>query len=288
MKPECRKRDDYSRLLNAGKLHGTITRAVRLRSKRNALAIATPQQDRLTRIELPGWLAGRVSRLARDEYPRRQNWNNPIPHNDHQRKGVCVLTQDEGRYSSRCTYTHYTYTPTVRCCGACSPGRLLWLCHAGSKILKAPKGWRFGRDDLGLYVVRNGEPRSEYRYHFVGDDLENTTTLRAAGIEHEQRQKRAAQEQKARERSAKQLEKLREKALRVGVYVRAADSIRAGNCGAGTRQWAEDHSLAVNRAYPVEAIARFAVNGHKQQVERAIEAAIDRSVIDLQRGYCDV
>lgn len=270
----------YQALRAQGKLHDTIEEWLEKRRQRDALAEPPRLQPRLATIELPVAMEREVMAEARTRHPRRQNWDRPEA--DTESKTVVIRTIDHGQYSRRCTWRHYSYQPVIRCCGTCSPGWLLWFHGAEHTWIRAPKGWQFGRDDLGLYIVRRGEKRIPYRYHFGGDDLRNRATLRRAAIEHIDRQRSI-------ERSTRRDARLRRRAEAVGVYVTIRDSVAAGNCPAGTRRWAEDHKLNPHRAYPVEVIRQLGTsNGHASQVNRAIEAAIARTIQDLERGYCTV
>ena len=52
--------------------------------------------------------------------------------------------------------------------------------------IRAPRGWAFGRDDLGIYVVRVRKRGAVYPYHLTSDDVRGgVAAIRAAGIRHE-------------------------------------------------------------------------------------------------------
>lgn len=286
-RPDLRTRTEareyYSALRRRGLLHGTIRRAVDLWEARRA-ATDYRQHDEYCGLRarfralptIEPTVADR--RAAADEaraaHPRRRNWDAVAA--DHTNG---VVTHDHGQYSGRCRYTHYTYQPTTRSCAAVTRTRLVYWSRYRRAHLRAPRGWRYGRDALGIYVVRLREQRREYRYHVVGDDLTSVSRLRAAALAHEQRQRVAARDRRA----AAARQRLRPLAESLGVYVSVVDSIRAGNCGAGTRAWARQHGLDLSRRYPASVLLR---HDSSWQVARAVTAATDAACADLQRGYC--
>lgn len=290
----------YSSLRQQGKLSGTIKRAVekwehRRRCRDQGREIIPqcsfnpqPQARRsVATIELSRELAAQTLASAKDKNRRLKNWVGAEP--DRTSKSASVRCVSNGPYSARCRYEHVTYYATIRHCGAVSPRRLLYFCGEKRRIIRACKGWVYDRDDIGLYIVREGEARQEYRYHFVGRDLANTSTLRAAAIAHEHAQKQAAAEARKRRAASRQLQALRTRARKIGVWISARDSRRSGNCPAGTKRWAESHALDSRRRYPIAVIERIGSSsswGH--EIDRAIDAAIDRAATELRQGYCVV
>lgn len=69
-----------------------------------------------------------------------------------------------------------------------------------------------------------------------------------------------------------------------GVYVCAADSVRAGNCRAGTESFATRHGLDTRRHYMAGELAALA-NGDAYRVRGAIIAALRRHRTEMTRGY---
>ena len=290
MKTKQELREFYSQLRRAGRLHGTIKRAMQLRLERDGrkTSITRPRTELIplpldVRTELEAW--------ARHAYPQRRNWECGGPS---RKLGRVVTTTYHGRYSSSCTYERLSYTPYTRSCGTCSKRTLLWFLESDTLRLRAPAGFQWGRDSIGLYIVRDrlsSNPR--FRYHFWGSDLENLRCLRTKSIKHERevRETLARERKRAREKAAAERERTRRRnrALRLGVFVGMEDSRRAGNCAAGTIRWGEQHNLDHRRHYRLEVIQRLGErNGHAQQVSAAIDAAIERTLLDAERGYCVV
>ena len=75
---------------------------------------------------------------------------------------------------------------------SCTGTRLRATVWATHYRYRAPRGWVFGRDDLGIYVVRVRETRVSYRYHLTSADVRGgVAAIRAAGIRHETGQRAA-------------------------------------------------------------------------------------------------
>ena len=240
-----------------------------------------------------GAAANAVDTGARRERPLARNWVGAEA--DFVSREIGVEVVDCGKYSRGCTYTRYEYRGTLRSCGVCKTGQLHYWIGATSRRLKSPRGWQFGRDQYGMYIVRKRERRANYRYHFTSLDVTSVSTIRAAAIAHEAAQKRAAVKSRERARMAREQTILASKTAREGqeaiddghVFVGLRDSSRAGNCAAGTQAWARQRGLDASKRYPARVILRAAAqHGDDWQVQRAVESAIDRTLIDLHRGYC--
>ena len=268
-------RDKYSTLRSAGKLFGTIKRAVAIREDRDQRA-ATKKRQRLVRIPLGSEQQRDCQEQARKLKPAVRNWAKTYAVANRDQKCIAVIMRDCGRYSSRCTYLRHEYDVTLRSCGTCTPRRLLWFNGAKSGLVMAPRGWRFGRDELGLYVERSGNRNALKRYHFTSDDVVNGSMFVAARA-HEERQRKSAAEQRA------------EKRVMGDVCVLPGDSLRAGNCQAGTIAFQSLHNLqGYCKASVLQRIAERLGGVRAKQILRAVAAATARTANDLQRGYCQL
>ena len=280
-------KEKYQELRKRGKLHGTIKRAVGLAKDREArkkeadrIAWRKRSESTTSRMLRPipfgpktiAELQQRGERLR----SRVRNWTAPQPCLD--KIDFEVEKWQDGFYrgGSR-MHPLYRYTVKLRCCGAVSPGQIVWFFDDQTRKLHAPQGWRFGRDREGLFLERNSNKAKIYRYHFTNEDLASKSTLRAAAIEHELKQQVKNRQIKGRKTKEK-------RAMRLGVLVMAQDSYASGNCYAGTATWARKAGLNTRRFYPVKVIERLAKGDLR--VLRTIDAAIDRSIADLDRGYC--
>lgn len=266
-------REKYSALRKAGKLHGTVKRAVALREERDQRAV-TKKRQRLVRIPLGSKHQRECQEQARQQKPAVRNWAKTYAVAKREQKCVAVVARDCGRYSSRCTYLRYEYDVTLRSCGTCTEARLLWFIGTSSGRMLAPRGWRFGRDELGLYVERKANRNALRRYHFSSDDVLSGSVIVAARA-HEVLQRKAAAEQRAEQRVSGE------------VCVLPGDSLRAGNCQAGTMAFQSLHKLqGWCRASVLQRIAERLGGVRAKQILRAVAAATARTANDLQRGYC--
>ena len=281
----------YSDLKKRGKLCGTIKRAVELWQKRRQEPPHASSGSCLgrwaiaTTIPLGPETASGAAERAEVDHPRRRNWEEPKATRTLARPWG-VVEVDNGRYSSRCTFTHWTYVPYCQSMGFCCRGHLVVKIGGTYARHKAPYGWHFGRDRLGLYIAPNRLKSECWRYHFSSDDALDRRKLLAAARDHVATQRQKRREAEEQRRVDEKWAKLRAEALELGVWVSACDSKDAGNCAVGTARWAEDHGLDIRRHYPLKVIERAGRNGNQAQVKRACEQAITRTVLDLMRGYC--
>lgn len=222
-------------------------------------------------------------------YPHRKNWDSATE--------TCfpaynlVETIDHGQYSSRCQFRHLTYRPTVTSCAV--------ICDGGSHVryeyaiaapawLKAPRGYRWDRDKNGLRIVSMSDQRRDY--HPNSDDLRSYDARALAKKAAELHAVRKAQAAKAREEyrlaklSADEQTKLIAKAEREGATVCLKDSIKAGNCRAGSEQFAQRHNLDPTKHYRPSQLLRIA-NGDAHRVKLVVAVALRRHRHEMAVGY---
>jgi len=283
------KNTKYSSLKSAGKLAGTIKAAVAKRVQRdNNIASPRPVKGMAATVLIPlgsgDRLAARVAAEASNK--RRKNWESA----EADRSSVTpdVRTNDCGRYSSRCTYTHYTYTPTLRSCGRQTKSRLVAFVGRECYRIRAAKGWEFGCDEYGMFAVRSSRSTVvNYRYHFTSEDVRSHRQLFLAARNHEAEQLEQKRADRSRKAESILRAKIRAKLLADGsVWVKFTDARAAGNCAAGIRQFCGQNGLSVTKCYPLKAIQRLAAIDNR--VQRTIDAAVDRAVTDEIRGFCVV
>ena len=184
---------DYSRLRKAGLFSGTIKDATAKRRHRDKLALATAPDGGYVAIPLGTADSARINSLARAERPRVQRWigaRGLRPRTSPTSWGITEINC--GRYSSRCTFRVTDYEPWVASYGYTTATRLIATIWDTRYRYRAPRGWVFGRDDLGIYVVRVRERGAVYPYHLTSDDVRGgVAAIRAAGIRHDTEQRAA-------------------------------------------------------------------------------------------------
>jgi len=234
----------YQNLRNEGKLHGTIKRAVALAATR--LDASGEPDKRTSTCVLPlGWAdTAKADKLARAEYPRLKNWERAEATAQVKggASGLTIVDQDHGSYSRRCKWHRISYTPAATSYCHAFGTRLIARIFATSYKLRAPRGWRFGRDELGVYVVRNSERREAFRYHLLSDDVRGgVKVIRTAAIAHEVGQREVAKDQRLVRAASRAEEKILNRA---GVWISERDSRGVGNCRAGTAAFAADEKTS--------------------------------------------
>jgi hypothetical protein len=273
----------YQDLRNQGKLHGTIKRAVALCARRTRQAAARRERPPTVALPLGPDDEQTASSLAYAAHPRKQNWRDAAATIDTiPDPGWTVRETDHGAYSSRCKWHRISYrTVATSYCHAFET-RLVARIFTTLYKLRAPRGWRFGRDELGVYTVRNDETREAFRYHLESDDVRSgVRAIRTAGIAHEAGQRKAIKDRRlAREATKAERETLR----RAGVWVSERDSRGVGNCRAGTATFARQNGLDIERHYPARILERLI--GKHYSVATVISYAEKRTLRELRTGVC--
>lgn len=143
--------------------------------------------------------------------------------------------------------------------------------------IRAPRGWRWDVDANGLRLRSCSDKRIDY--HPTASDLLGAPQELARKARENWATRQAAR------RAAKADAAAVKRAEAVGVTVCLADSIRAGNCRAGSESWARNHGLDPARHYtPAELLAL--ANGQTRQVALACTAALRRAIRELDTGVC--
>lgn len=190
-------------------------------------------------------LAAQADEAARNLYRNRRNWRSAIPATVRPKQDAFnVITHDEGRYSSRCTYTKYEYTPTyqssVRVWRSGKTAEV-WKLNKMARRILAPAGLRFAIDNLGAHVVA----ADGTDYHPTAAEWQSPKF--AAVVRAALTAKRKAVRQAAiAARESDRVAKIRDRQM-ASCRVTLADSRRAGNCVEGSLVFAE-RRLGMSRA----------------------------------------
>lgn len=211
------------------------------------------------------------------QYPRRKNWNAPEPSTIDDRYSWS-LKENMGRYSSRCTFTRWEYTPKVTCYAVILEERKLEF-HWTDQVflLTSPRGYRWDKDESGIRLVSLSVLDKDY--HPNSDDLlfykrsEMSATINRL---YSQRLevKRKAREDKARVRRAE----------KEGAMICLRDSLKAGNCEVGTLSFAKRHGLDPKRHYLPTTLLKIA-NGDTHRVQLAVVIGLRRHRKEMQQGF---
>ena len=257
--------------------------AAKARWKEQQEAKPAPVYPRQTTAIMDFDLASRASSAARHANGRISNWEYPRPSIFPRAIGE-YDSIDNGRYSSRCKYTHWTYSPRYTSFGIITLGGRVMLYRRGftgslkSRILPAPSGMLWTIDN-GLCLVRQSDKMD---YHPTCEDLQSprfASVVREAMARNYAARLAAKQEAKRQARFEARFQ--RDLAT---TRVTLHDSRRAGNCIEGSLQFAE-RKLGLDRGsilaaghlftVPAKTLLRIA-NGKTEQAMRAVRAAWSR------------
>jgi hypothetical protein len=169
-----------------------------------------------------------------------------------------------------------TYHVRIKSFGIIPSPRMLcyWWNTDRMRKIRAPRGYHWNRDAFGIRLVdRHGND-----YHPNAAELLAGIRFITAKI----RSNAATRRQVARE-MRRELASVK-RAEREGCAVCVADSVRAGNCAVGTREWARRHNLDPSRHYtPSELLAIS--NGDGRRVALVVSVALRRHRKEMERGF---
>jgi hypothetical protein len=141
---------------------------------------------------------------------------------------------------------------------------------------RPPQGYKFEIDAQGLKLVSRDDADDDY--HMTAREL-----YLSHGTDY---QSLIAEIDKNRERRAQlRAVALADAADADGVYVCAADSLRAGNCKAGTQNWITQRHLSTTKHYKAAEILRLI---DSQRAALVIASAIRRHKTEMRQGYADL
>ena len=146
--------------------------------------------------------------------------------------------------------------------------------HKTRRLVTLPGGFHWSKDNDGLKAVKTDSPADDYHPSVTDLLLENAGEVMSKAIlaNRDRRVKLKAME-------------IVERAKVSGVFICFKDSVRAGNCEAGTRAFAERHGLSVTRHYSASEVLDMA-NGQADRVRLAVTAARIRHERELKAGVC--
>lgn len=155
------------------------------------------------------------------------------------------------------------------------PQTVDYICHETRYEIKIDPSLRWEIDENGLKAVVIASPGDDYHptAACLIEHLQNPAFMMQMLMENMERRARTAAENAATAAENK------------GVFVCLADSIRGGNCEAGSRIFAQRHQLDVTKHYgAMELLAQ--ANGDARRVRLAITAARIRHEREVAQGFC--
>lgn len=288
----------YTKLRSEGKFHGAITTAVQKweRRSRNRLsnslspgrfaAIHARNVQRMATpvaVPLGAEQASKILARIRDR-DRRMIWSSVSG----AVQSPSIVSHTSGSNSDWKRRSTFDRWATVQSQATCTRHEATLLFCGDKFTIKAPRGYRWDRDSHGLLLRGTAGD-----YHPTADELINASEDRCKAIVAKLKELAALRRTKKREarlllQAAKakkiQQEKMLKLAEKEGATVCLADSLRAGNCRAGSLAWASRHGFVLSQHYrPSEVLAK--ANGDMQRVAIVVATALRRHRTEMERGY---
>jgi hypothetical protein len=297
-------RNKYKALRAAGRFHGTIKRALELRQQREAnpprtraeLCLRMPRireyyrhimwLNRGTVVPIGRPLSEELLAAAKRENPHLRNWKAGVDETgDLGNARGWYSIRSSGSNSDRRKRSTFQRGIWVRSVFQATTRRLGTMsCGPYRQQVQAPRGWMFQVDANGVFLRRNKPLRGIglCDYHFTASEILRMPMRELTAL--------AVANAKARKREQDQRANWWEhveKAEREGATVCLADSLRAGNCWAGTVSWARRAGLWPGKHYAPSEIAKRAGN-QLQRVTLVIRQALRRHYLEMDRGYANL
>lgn len=244
-----------------------------------------------TNIQLIPLGSNRPDFIDRIYCPRKKNYNSPKPCF----KQSHLQENNMGRYSKACKYTRYTYSPMVQSFGYLINKSSMYIridSNRGtiSRLISSPRGFHFCIDNNGLKLQSNSIKSMDYHFTaldlIVGNSERNPlkTIVNKCKANYQTR-KQAKLQSAIFSDDPKQVNKVIREAERLKVQISVVDSIKAGNCLAGTQVWAMRNHLSTSNHYQIQSITDKLDGENRDRVKLVILRAIERTKQELDRGY---
>lgn len=143
--------------------------------------------------------------------------------------------------------------------------------------IATPRGYQWRIDKNGLHLLGKAGD-----YHPTASELLDATGDKCRQIVASL--KSMAQTRRQAKRKQQQEKRILRQAERDGATVCLADSLRSGNCYAGSASWSERHGFQLDRHYKPSEILAVA-NGDLSRVIIVIATALRRHRQEMDRGY---
>ena len=140
---------------------------------------------------------------------------------------------------------------------------ILYRHDSGSFFVPSPRGWCWNTDENGLRLVSRSSPKDDF--HPDSEDLRK-------GIKHLLHRAVVLRAQRRAEAAKARREKLFLLRHSEGVKVGLQDSLTAGNCQAGSLEFARRHGLDPNAYYAPAKLLQLEPNNERVKLVIAVAA----------------
>jgi len=209
-----------------------------------------------------------------------------------------LKSNNHGRYSSRCKYDRFSYTPMIQSFGYLINKSTMYFrtdTDDGiiSRVIKAPRGFYFAIDHLGFKIQSNSIKSMDYHftaldllpYAIKKNDYKSGQLMVAIAKSNHKARKQVDLKSAIFSDDPKKVNKVIKEAERLQVQISIVDSIRAGNCLSGTQVWAMRNHLSTSNHYQIQSIFDKLDDANKDRVKLVILRAIERTKNELDKGY---
>jgi hypothetical protein len=185
-------------------------------------------------------------------------------------------------------YVGYDYHPVTQSVARISPDGALLSCVIGQTpsgtsgaapyLVKSGRGYGWDADEHGVRLVRLSDGAD---YHPTSDEARAGRASIVAAL------RERADVRKKTKLAAKRDAKIIKAASKGGIWVCLQDSIDAGNCVAGSNEFARRNNLDLTRHYRAEDLPREGED-NSRRVALAVLSAARRQARDMERGYSEL
>ena len=225
---------------------------------------------------------------ARADHPRRKNWLSPGPVPGTTKAGACRANEIayKGRHKGR---FGANYAPLMRALARLSLDGAILTAMIGHSdggrrpeaayTVQAGRGYQWQADANGVRLVRLADGAD---YHPTTDEVRAGRAAIVAALRERAATRKAAAKVARREAA------ILKHASRDGIWVCLGDSVAAGNCRAGTENFARRHNLDTRRHYRADALPAPATGDESRRLALAVLAAQRRQARELAAGFCAI
>lgn len=209
-----------------------------------------------------------------------------------------LKTNGHGRYSSRCKYERFSYTPMIQSFGYMVNKNTIYFridTDDGiiSRVIKSPRGFHFAIDHLGFKIQSNSIKSMDYHFTAIDllpyaikkNDYKSGQLMVAIAKSNYNARKQVNLKSDIFSPDPKKVNKVIKEAEKLQVQISIVDSIKAGNCLSGTQIWAMRNHLSLNNHYQIQSITDKLDGENRDRVKLVILRAIERTKNELERGY---
>ena len=238
--------------------------------------------------------SNRIDYLSRIYDNKKKNYTNVHPcfNSSH------LKTNSHGKYSSKCKYDRFSYTPMIQSFGYLINSNTMYFridTDQGiiSRVIKAPRGFHFAIDHLGFKIQSNSIKSMDYHftcldllpYAIKKNDYKSGQLMVATAKNNYETRKQVDLKSNIFSTDPKKVNRVIREAERLKVQISIVDSIRAGNCLSGTQVWAMRNHLNTSNHYQIQSIFDKLDGENKDRVKLVILRAIERTKQELARGF---